>query len=161
VQAFATFEAATQSGGELVLAGSLESCPTYSTLVRALARETGANIRFTGHLADASPVYAGAHLFLSMSEHEGFCMPVAEAMAAGVPVLAYAAAAVPDTVGNGGILFSRKSIPDVAELVAALVGDSARLSALREAGMTRVRDFAHDRLAGALAGILADCGFRP
>jgi glycosyltransferase involved in cell wall biosynthesis len=58
-----------------------------------------------------------------MSEHEGFCIPLLEAMAAGVPVLAYAAGAVPETLGGSGVLVREKDYPRIAEMMAALLAD--------------------------------------
>jgi glycosyltransferase involved in cell wall biosynthesis len=60
---------------------------------------------FTGAIPDEELAiyYRHAAVYISLSEHEGFCVPLVEAMAAGVPVLAYSAAAVPDTLGGAGV----------------------------------------------------------
>ena len=67
--------------------------------------------------------YRHAAVYISMSEHEGFCVPLVEAMAADVPVLAYAAAAVPDTLGGAGVQFAPKDLEYAAELLGALAFD--------------------------------------
>ena len=86
-----------------------------------------------------------------MSEHEGFCVPLVEAMAADVPVVAYAAGAVPETLGGAGLLFQPKDLELAAELLGTVVydrevrtrvlqGQRARLSAFAPAAIeARVR----------------------
>jgi len=78
-----------------------------------------ANVRFFGRLAHAQLVaaYRAASVLTSMSEHEGFGLPLLEAMAAELPIIAYAAAAVPETLGGSGIAFTEKRFALLAELV--------------------------------------------
>ena len=77
---------------------------------------------FTGPVPDAelAAYYRNAHAYVSLSEHEGFCVPLVEAMAMDVPVLAYAAAAVPETLGGAGVSFAPKDLEQAAELLGAL-----------------------------------------
>src|SRR5204863_72109 len=67
--------------------------------------------------------YRHAAVYISLSEHEGFCVPLVESMAADVPVLAYAAAAVPDTLGGAGVQFAPKDLEHAAELLGELAFD--------------------------------------
>ena len=80
---------------------------------------------FTGPVSDEelAVYYRHAAVYISLSEHEGFCVPLVEAMAADVPVLAYAAAAVPDTLGGAGVQFAPKDLEYAAELLGALAFD--------------------------------------
>ena len=146
-------------GLTLSLVGSPHGCPRYAMIVERLAAQAG-NVRMIGHMADPLAAYAGADLFVSASEHEGFCMPLVEAMTAGVPVLAHAACAVPETVGGGGIVFRGKNLPEMVELVSGLLGDPARMEQLRCAGARRALDFTHERVGAALRRALADAGVR-
>lgn len=82
-----------------------------------------------------------ADVFACMSEHEGFCVPVIEAMELGVPVVAYAAAAVTETVAGAGVLLQDKDPVAVAASVHALLSDPTRRAALVEAGRARAQDF--------------------
>src|SRR5918911_1278183 len=77
---------------------------------------------FTGAVPDEELAiyYRHAAVYVSLSEHEGFCAPLLEAMAADVPVLAYAAAAVPETLGGAGVQFAPKEPEFAAELLGAL-----------------------------------------
>src|ERR687884_1574237 len=80
---------------------------------------------FTGAIPDEELAiyYRHAAVYVSLSEHEGFCVPLLEAMAADVPVLAYSAAAVPDTLGGAGIQFAPKDLEYAAELLGELAFD--------------------------------------
>ena len=63
---------------------------------------------FTGHVTNAAltAYYRSASVYLCLSEHEGFCVPLVEAMHFGLPIVARAAAGVPGTLGSGGILLA-------------------------------------------------------
>ena len=80
---------------------------------------------FTGAVPDddLAAYYRWADAYVSLSEHEGFCVPLVEAMAADVPVLAYAAGAVPETLGGAGVLFAPKDLEFAAEMLGTLVYD--------------------------------------
>ena len=69
---------------------------------------------------DLATYYRTARVYISLSEHEGFCVPLLEAMAADVPVLAYASTAVPDTLGGAGVQFAPKDLEYAAELLGEL-----------------------------------------
>jgi glycosyltransferase involved in cell wall biosynthesis len=83
------------------------------------------NVHFVGHVSDAELVayYEIADLFLCASEHEGFCVPLIEAFYKQVPVLAYAATAVPATMDGAGVLFDDKHPAHVAALMDSILSD--------------------------------------
>jgi len=89
--------------------------------------------------------YDGCDVFLCLSEHEGFNVPVLEAMHFHIPVIAYAAAAVPGTVGDGGILLTDKDPVIVATAVERLRSDTSLRQALVEAGRKRVEHYSIER----------------
>jgi len=106
----------------LIIAGNTESVPKYFFAVRDLASRfylTSEDILFTGHIEfdEFISVYKLADLFLSVSEHEGFCLPILESFYLGTPVVAYDAAAISETLGEGGILFKNKSPDKLAALM--------------------------------------------
>jgi glycosyltransferase involved in cell wall biosynthesis len=80
---------------------------------------------FTGPVPDEdlAAFYRWSDAYVSLSEHEGFCVPLVEAMAADVPIVAYAAGAVPETLGGAGILFAPKDLEVAAELLGSVVYD--------------------------------------
>lgn len=86
--------------------------------------------------ADLLTYYRHSAVYISMSEHEGFGKPLIESMYLGVPVLAYAATAVPGTMGEAGVLFHAKHYEAVAEMVDVLVKDTA----LRQRLIARQRE---------------------
>jgi glycosyltransferase involved in cell wall biosynthesis len=125
----------------LLLVGKLPRRTAYFDALQALMYEEGftpAEVVFTGHVDhdDLLACYAAASVFVSMSEHEGFGVPLVEAMLMDVPILAFRAAAVPDTLGPAGMSFGEKLIPEVAELASLLAGDG-RLRAAVLAGQRR------------------------
>jgi glycosyltransferase involved in cell wall biosynthesis len=98
--------------------------------------------------------YRHAHAYVSLSEHEGFCAPLVEAMAMDVPVLAFAAAAVPETLGGAGITFAPKDLEFAAELLGAVIYDEPLRQALVAGQRRRLADFGLDRIEAALADLL-------
>ena len=139
----------------LVLVGKPPRRLAYFDALQALAYEEGFTpweVVFLGHVPheDLLACYSTASLFVSMSEHEGFGVPLVESMLMGVPVLAYAATAVPHTLGGAGVQFAEKRFPEIAELGHALVTDR-RLRAEVLAGQERrLAAFAPDAVEGTL-----------
>jgi glycosyltransferase involved in cell wall biosynthesis len=91
------------------------------------ALPSGGSITFTGKVPDpqATAYYRAADVFVCASAHEGFCVPIAQAMALDVPVLAYAAAAVPETMGGAGVLIDDWQAEYVAGALARVLTDAA------------------------------------
>lgn len=113
----------------LVVVGKTSSLPKYYESLVRLADDfylQPEEVIFTGHIPDEDlfALYRAADVFVSMSEHEGFCLPLLESMIFDVPVVAYAAGAVPSTMENAGILLKEKKIAELAELLAILTQDS-------------------------------------
>ncbi|PJZ62877.1 glycosyltransferase family 4 protein [Leptospira adleri] len=84
------------------------------------------NVLITGFLSDyeLNNLYQEADVFVSMSEHEGFCVPLIEAMVHKIPILAFAGGAVPETLNGSGILFKEKNFPELAVLLDKILTDS-------------------------------------
>jgi glycosyltransferase involved in cell wall biosynthesis len=89
-----------------------------------------------------------------MSEHEGFCLPVVEAMHFGLPVIGYASSALPDTIGSGGLLVSNKRHAEIAELIAEVSRNQELRSSLVLAGHERVRSLSFDAFAARVKVLL-------
>lgn len=109
----------------LIVVGKTTSLPKYyESLVRLvddfyLQPE---EVLFTGHVSDEDmfAYYQVADVFVSLSEHEGFCLPLLESMIFNVPVIAYAAGAVASTLDGAGVLLKEKRVAEIAELVEIL-----------------------------------------
>jgi len=143
-----------------IFVGRYDGVPRYYAQVRALISEFQMlpdRFWFTGPVPDEdlAAFYRYADAYVSLSEHEGFCVPLVEAMAAGVPVVAYAAGAVPETLGGAGVLFSPKDLEVAAELVGSVVYDRGVRDAVLEGQRRRVLDFAPARIEARLREVLA------
>ncbi len=143
-----------------VFVGRYDGIPSYYAQVRALIDELRIlpdRVWFTGPVPDAdlAAFYRWADVYVSLSEHEGFCVPLIEAMAADVPVLAYAAGAVPETLGGAGVLFSPKDLEFAAEMLATLVYDRAVRERVIEGQRHRLAHFGAERIEQQLLETLA------
>jgi glycosyltransferase involved in cell wall biosynthesis len=139
----------------LLLVGGYEPGSRYFRALQRTARGlTG--VHFLGRLDHAQLVaaYRSADVFVSMSEHEGFGVPLIEAMAAEVPVLAYAAAAVPETLGGAGIAFDEKRFSFLAELVLEVCENPSLRERLLSGQARRLKHFSADASQEALARAL-------
>ncbi len=124
--AFAYYQKCVEPDSRLIHVGSFAGAERYYYLLLAQARDLGlGNVHFAGAVPQAqlNAFFMCADLFLCMSEHEGFCIPVVESMVHDVPVLAYAAAAVPETMDGAGVLFAEKEYEAVAEMMGRLTTD--------------------------------------
>src|SRR5207248_10059531 len=115
---------------------------------------------FTGAIPDEELAiyYRHAAVYISLSEHEGFCVPLVEAMAADVPVLAYGAAAVPETLGGAGVQFAPKDLEYAAELLGALAFDDDLRAEVLAGQRRRLADFGDDRITRGLEDALGTSG---
>lgn len=158
ISAFACFQKAVEPRSRLILAGSFAGTERYQRLLLTMVRDLKLNdVVFTGSIpmAQLNACYASAHAFLCMSEHEGFCIPLVEALVHRVPVMAYAEAAVPETLGGAGILFKEKSFEAIAEMMGRLVQDTSLRQAVLTRQDARLAAFKARDLAGELRQQLA------
>jgi glycosyltransferase involved in cell wall biosynthesis len=93
-------------------------------------------VTFAGHASDATvaAAYAQADVLVVTSAHEGFCVPVTEAMAVGLPVVAYAQGALPEVLGGAGVLVDSVNPYRLAATISDLLADPARCEELGNAG---------------------------
>jgi glycosyltransferase involved in cell wall biosynthesis len=143
-----------------IFVGRYDGVPAYYAQVRALIAEYRMlpdRFWFTGPVPDAdlAAFYRWADAYVSLSEHEGFCVPLIEAMAADVPVLAYAAGAVPETLGGAGLLFAPKDLEVAAEMLGMLVYDRPLRARVLAGQRTRLEDFAPERIEAQLTAALS------
>ncbi|MEC4853283.1 MAG: glycosyltransferase, partial [Jaaginema sp. PMC 1079.18] len=119
--------------------------PYYCHILNAIAKlNLSDRVIVTGQVNDAQLLayYRTAHLFWSMSEHEGFGVPLIEAMWFDIPVLAYKSSAVPETLGYGGILFNSKDdLLQVAALAKLLMNDRDLKTTVLKAQQKRRKEF--------------------
>jgi glycosyltransferase involved in cell wall biosynthesis len=127
----------------LLVVGGGETNP-YAQGLRKLTRELRVpGVYFSGHVTSAalSAYYRSASAYLCLSEHEGFCVPLVEAMHFALPIVARAAAGVPGTLGSGGILLPRPDPVLAAEVLSRVLTDDALRRALGERSRARLEAF--------------------
>jgi glycosyltransferase involved in cell wall biosynthesis len=134
-----------------IFVGKYDAVPRYQAAIRALIAEYQMlpdRFWFTGPVTDEelAAYYRNAHAYVSLSEHEGFCAPLVEAMSMDVPVLAYGVAAVPETLAGAGVSFTPKDLELAAELLGALVYDAPLREDVLRGQRRRAEAFALDRL---------------
>lgn len=142
-----------------IFVGRYDGVSRYYHAIRALIvqyRMLPERFLFTGVVTDdeLAAYYRWADVYLSLSEHEGFCVPLVEAMATDVPVLAYAAGAVPETLGGAGVLFAPKDLEFAAEMTGTLVYDRGVRAEVIEGQRRRLRDFALPRIEAQIREVL-------
>jgi len=133
----------------LIVIGKTNTFPGYFRAVSRLADEfylKPEEVRFLGHVPDEEmfALYRASDVFLSLSEHEGFCLPLVESMIFDLPIVALSAAAVPFTLGEAGVLLRDFRPERTAETVDLVVRDSALRARLVESGrreLDRIKAF--------------------
>ena len=164
VEAFAAFHKRLPGPSRLVLAGRHGDDP-YVQVLRARIEATGLaeDVALPGLVSDDElhALYAGADLYVSLSLHEGFGVPLVEAMAHGVPVLAWPAGAVPYTLSGSASLLSSRAADAVADAMLALASDPAHRVAVVARQDEALDRFRLDRHTPALLRALAQAGAAP
>jgi glycosyltransferase involved in cell wall biosynthesis len=158
VRAFALFQKGFESHSRFIHVGSYAGARPYRSYLRAVAREQGANdVQLVGALTqpELNAAYHTAHLFLCMSEHEGFCIPLLESMNWDVPVIAYAAGAVEETLDGAGILVREKNFGAIAGMMHRVVSDDAFRRAVLDTQRRRLARYRERDIGEELRGHLA------
>jgi glycosyltransferase involved in cell wall biosynthesis len=133
IRIFHAYHTGFNPRSRLLIVGAFSMFERYLAALYHLAGELHlSHVHFSGHISDEELVayYEVADLFLCASEHEGFCVPLVEAFYMEVPVLAYAATAVPATMDGAGVLYTNKDPQFVAALMDAIVSNTALQDAL-------------------------------
>jgi glycosyltransferase involved in cell wall biosynthesis len=155
IRAFHLFTTYHRPDAVLVLAGRFR-LPAYGALVRALVRELNLpNVWLPGGLTDEelAACYRSATVFATLSEHEGFCVPLVEAMGFGVPCVARDHGAISETLDDAGLVLPAHAGPElVAEALAEVVGNDHLRADYAISARQRIEDY---RLSSVKARFLA------
>jgi glycosyltransferase involved in cell wall biosynthesis len=152
IDAFAAYHEHYDSNSRLLLVGKEDRhLIGYSNLLREQASRLGlfGHVHFIDAVSESElrGYFETASAFLVASEHEGFCVPVVEAMALKVPIVAYGTTAVPHTVGDAGLVWEEPDPFLLAQSIDTVVRDSAIRRRLTERGWRRYQNlFANERI---------------
>lgn len=144
IRAFACYKKFIHPHARLLLIGENRNCWRYTAEMMNLVKTLGVgDVWFLGMVDDTELVsaYNMSDVFVCMSEHEGFCVPLLEAMHFDVPVVAYGAGAVPETLGGAGVLLDTFDPLTVAELVDQIRTDPAMRQSIIEGQRQRLKAF--------------------
>ncbi len=144
IRTFHAYKTQFNPRSRLLLVGSYGGFDLYFAMLQQLVATLRVpDVFFMGHVSneELTAWYDVADVFLCASEHEGFCVPLIEAFHKRVPVVAYAATAVPSTMDGGGVLYTDKSPLHVAQILHAIVDDdelAERVLASQDAALARL-----------------------
>lgn len=157
IAAFACYKKYYDSDARLFLVGSYRESDTYYRKLKKYVDLLGVeDVVFTGHIKfeEILAYYHVADVFLCMSEHEGFCVPLVEAMFFGIPIIAFNSTAVPMTLGDGGILVDKKDPIETAALINKVISDSKLQHFIRENQKRKLKDFQYEKIVGMFCSYL-------
>ena len=142
IEVFAHYTNDYNNHSRLIIVGKGgEGFNTYAKLLHRVVEQLELTdaVVFTGGASDEvlKAYYLVANAFVTVSEHEGFCVPLVEAMSMKLPITAYAATAIPETLGDAGIVWTERNAMLMAESINRLVRDRAVRKALGERGYRR------------------------
>lgn len=163
IQAFAWYQRINPFS-RLILVGSPHSAPRYFAMLRMFAGELGlANICFENYVAPAglSTYYQLAHVFVSTSRHEGYCLPLLEAMEHDVPVIARATGGMPEAMHGAGVLYEDLDSCAMAELIHRVVSDTVLRETIQVSQRQRVAAMRQRDAISELRSLLVELTGRP
>ena len=135
----------------LILVGSERGMENYQERLIKYARALGIgdDVVFTGHIkfSEILAYYHIADVFVCMSEHEGFCVPLVESMFFDTPIVAYDTSAISDTLGGSGILLDNNDPVFAAEVINRVLTDEKLREAVIEGQRRRLDDFSYERVS--------------
>jgi len=157
IKVFYFYNRYINSHSRLILVGSWATMERYyeqlNYLVEYLKLD---NVVFTG-LVDADELvayYRVSDIFITMSEHEGFCLPLLEAMYYQLPILAYNSTAIPYTLGKAGILIEEKRYGEIAEIIDIIITDGQLKETMRARGREQLKTYDKERTGNLLKSYL-------
>ena len=151
IAVFSLYKKYYDPDAKLFFIGSFSDTDRYCKKLMSYIDRLGLvdDVIIPGHIGfdEVLAYYASADVFLCLSEHEGFCVPLIEAMLFEVPIVAYDSCAVGETLGEGGILLKKKSFLEIAGLLNRVVHDEALREQIVENQKKRMKHFQTDRVS--------------
>ncbi len=160
ITCFAEYKKTYDSTARLFLVGSFNEDDKYYRMLCEHIKKIGVtDVIFPGHIPfnEILAYYSMANVFLCLSEHEGFCVPLVEAMYFHIPVIAYDSSAVSSTLGGSGVLVDNKSPANVAAQLNKTVSDKSFAQQLVDAQNARLLDFDNELITQKLLNFVGSC----
>lgn len=157
IRAFSCYREYYNPKSRLILIGASRKGNKYKNrLIRYIQQAEIKNVVFPGHISfkEILAFYKVADVFLCESEHEGFCVPLVEAMYLGTPIIAYDAAAVASTLNGAGILMDTKDPMITAGMIDKLVRDEELKQTVLDNQKERLADFTYEKIAAQFKELL-------
>lgn len=161
IKVFYYYNKCINQKSRLFLVGSYEGTERYCVQLKELIKRLNLeNVYITGQVnfKELLAYYKLADVFISMSEHEGFCVPLLESMHFGIPIIAYNLSAVPYTLNGAGILVNEKLYKEVAEMAHIMVEDRSLRNRIIEKQKKRLDDFKKTKVEKMLKHYLRQVG---
>ena len=159
IEAFAWYHKCIERRSELILVGSERSCPRYFAMLRMFAAELDLMpVSFVRYASPAGLIayYQRADLFVSTSRHEGYGLPMVEAMFRGVPVIARNTGGVPEAMDGAGVLFDEARPEELAALMARVLADEALRSEILDSQRARIQKLLARPVQREIQGLSAE-----
>jgi glycosyltransferase involved in cell wall biosynthesis len=166
IEAFATYYYQFDGQARLFIVGAENAAfAQYTTRLRELIESWSIDSRivFTGEVSDEAlkAYYLLADAFLMTSEHEGFCVPLVEAMAMKVPIVAYASTAIPETAGDSALIWSERDPYLMAQSIDFLLADeTARMTLMMRGSQRYEQRFSNRAIEKQFLDATTQAGFR-
>jgi glycosyltransferase involved in cell wall biosynthesis len=159
IEVFRQLQRMMDRPAQLIFIGDTQSAGEYFKFLQQEANQSG-DVHFLGKVPadDLYGWYRAADVFVCMSEHEGFGVPLIEAMIFDVPVIAFKSSCIPLTLGGAGLLVGEKRIPEIAALIKLLAEDRPFQRAVIRKQRKRVSDFHPSKITSLLVQTLQETG---
>jgi glycosyltransferase involved in cell wall biosynthesis len=151
IRTFYFYQKYVDPKAHLFLVGSYNENDLYPRLLMSYVNELGLkNVIFTGHIPfnEILAYLKIADIYLCMSEHEGFCVPLLEAMLFEKPVVAYSSTAIPYTLGDAGFLLENNDPLEAALVIKRILNDSVLKNEILEKQNERLLYFKPENIKG-------------
>ena len=158
ITAFAWFHKNIEPQSRLLIVGSDRSAPTYYSMLKMYAAELGMDTVFFERFASPSGLsayYQVADIFATTSRHEGYCLPLVEAMYKGIPVVSRQTGGTPEAMGDAGVLFEDLRAEELAELFGLLCFDAPFKQTVIESQQKRMKTLLNRNVKAEFLALLA------
>ncbi len=149
IRIFTYYKKYMNQNSRLILIGSFFNTVYQNCLEKYVKELKVKDVIFPGHISfkEILAFYKTADIFLCMSEHEGFCVPLLEAMIFDIPIIAYECTAVPETLGESGILVKDKDPAKVSFIIEQIIKNEELQKEMIEKQRRRLCDFSFDKVS--------------